>query len=134
MVHFLLLCSHTRCLDKIGDDEIAELVENPQSIPRYVWCDHCVTWVPVAELVTASPAANNATDPNEPASTELVTNVSSAEGNAHTAVPGPRHEQTAGTADAEPSPGVEGADSPAPSTPLTTRRHRSSSRSEQYAR
>ncbi len=135
MVHFLLLCSHTRCLDEIGDAEIAELVENPQSIPRYVWCDHCVTWQPVAELVTAPLAADNVSDSGESADAEPVADVSAAEGNAHTALPCPRLEQNAGTADdAEPRPGVESADSPEPSTARTTGRHRRSSRSEQYAR
>jgi hypothetical protein len=52
MAHFLLLCCHTRSLDEIDDADIAELHEDIQAIPSYAWCDRCVTWQPVTELVT----------------------------------------------------------------------------------
>ena len=132
MVHFLLHCSHMRCLDQIDDAELVGLAENPQSIPRYAWCDQCVTWQPVAELVTAPSAARNAGHPDEPAD-ELLADFSGAAGSARPALPGPRLEQTSGTATAEPRPGVDDAGSPASSTSHTTG-HRRASRTEQYVR
>lgn len=134
MAHFLLLCSHTRALDEIGESELAELAENPEAIPSYAWCDRCVTWQPVAELVTSpAPPPNlhafaEATDP-EPA-----TGPSATATRTGLAVSGPRLDAIPGTAGAEPGPGVEDAGASASATEPTAGRHRSSSRSEQYAR
>lgn len=118
MVHFLLLCSHTRALDEIDDAEIAELAENPQSIPSYAWCDRCVTWQPVAELVTPVPLSNYHA-PRWATHAGPVADPSATAARTGSAVLGPRFDGTPGTAS---------------SAPYTTGQHGSSSRSEQYAR
>ncbi|WP_133116442.1 hypothetical protein [Amycolatopsis antarctica] len=134
MAHFLLLCSHTRALDEIGDTELTELAENPEVIPSYAWCDRCVTWQPVAELVTTPALPPSLHAFVQATDLEPMTDPSATAARTSLTVSGPRLDEIPETAGAEPRPGVEDVGVSVPSTPPTAGRHRSSSRSEQYAR
>ena len=127
MVHFLLLCSHARCLDDVGDVDLAELVENPQFIPSYAWCDQCVTWQPVTEFVAAAPSlAKNAGNLDEGAHEESA----AAAGSGRATVARPRLQPVSVRVDADRKSDRQGAAESKYSTlPATGSRH-SFSRSE----
>ncbi len=123
MAHFLLRCSHTRPLDETDDAEVGELVDNPESIPRFVWCDACTVWQPVSDLVSVAVSTTDSGGENEPMLDDEV-NVQWTS----TEVPEPRAGQSSGTANLESSPGLDAV------APPTAGRHRRSSQSEEYAR
>lgn len=54
MAYFLLQCGHTRSLDEVAEHDIAELIAQPEMIPRLSWCEGCRRWGRVHELVPTS--------------------------------------------------------------------------------
>ncbi|SFB63114.1 hypothetical protein SAMN05216266_13325 [Amycolatopsis marina] len=123
MAHFLLRCFHTRSLDETDDAEVGELVDNPESIPRFVWCDACAIWQPVSELVTVAVSTADGGGENGPRVDDEVNAAQTC-----MEVPGPRAGQSSGTANLESSPGLDAV------VPPTVGRHRRSSQSEEYVR
>ncbi|WP_329072662.1 hypothetical protein [Amycolatopsis sp. NBC_01480] len=67
MAHYLLACTDTHSLDDLDDATLDDLSANPDTLPRYVWCESCTTWQPVAELVICAATGNpHAADEPEP--------------------------------------------------------------------
>lgn len=57
MAHYLLACADTHSLDELDDATLDDLIADPDTVPRYVWCEACTTWRPVAELVVSTATA-----------------------------------------------------------------------------
>jgi hypothetical protein len=58
MAHYLLACADTRSLDDLDDTTLDDLIANPDTVPRHVWCESCTTWQPVADLVISAATGN----------------------------------------------------------------------------